>query len=627
MNRKMASCSPNSADSSESPVMSIFKMTKGSAMLKVKRHGTPQIKKFVLSRDLSHVQWGTPKNKGEKSVLTAQMTELMKGQTTKVFQNYPVPQRESMSFSVVYKIARSLQTIDVVCFDKQQFDTWTSGLQALMSGFNDRKAIDELYKSGKYGDDIDNHRAPLSEEIPLQLMAPNGQQCNEDACDLYTWGNGSTGMLGHGENAEENVPKVVEALQSKDVKKVVCGTTHTVVLTNEGEVFSWGSGYGGKLGQGHLRDRSTPLRVAALKEMKMTTIACHEFHTAAVCATGELYTWGQGGPRLGYESAARKEILPRLVEGLEEHRVSHVACGLAHTLVCTKNGQCFAFGDNEFGQLGIEGPSISYEPMRAQELESHHILYVACGAHHSAVLSDTGYLWTWGDNRSGQLGVENLSFSCNPIILSTLPELRNQVIIDVSCGDKHTVFLSKKGKLFGMGDNTDNQLGINQKNKSGETISRVNVPTRIHLSAHFRASKPIQLSCGASHTAAVTESGEIFTWGKGKAGRLGHCDTRDRPVPCELDMDGKRVRYVECGNTHTACLVTRAWVSEDLVKNCMACKTKFSLVNRKHHCRKCGGVYCASCTSKRTPVLNLPGYRIPRRVCDRCYTVFLEDET
>ena len=48
-------------------------------------------------------------------------------------------------------------------------------------------------------------------------------------------------------------------------------------------MFSWGSGYGGKLGQGHLRDRTTPLRVAALKDMKVTGIACHEFHSAAVC--------------------------------------------------------------------------------------------------------------------------------------------------------------------------------------------------------------------------------------------------------------------------------------------------------------------------------------------------------
>jgi len=46
-------------------------------------------------------------------------------------------------------------------------------------------------------------------------------------------------------------------------------------------------------------------------------------------------------------------------------------------------------------------------------------------------------------------------------------------------------------------------------------------------------------------------------------------------------MDGKRVRAVACGSTHTACLVTRAWVSDDLIKNCMACKSRFSLVNRK----------------------------------------------
>jgi len=133
------------------------------------------------------------------------------------------------------------------------------------------------------------------------------------------------------------------------------------------------------------------------------------------------------------------------------------------------------------------------------------------------------------------------------------------------------------------------------------------------------------VSCGASHTAAVTETGEVFIWGKGRAGRLGHGDTRDRPLPCELDMDGKRVRSVACGSTHTACLVTRAWVSDDLIKNCMACKTRFSLVNRKHHCRKCGGVFCTSCTSKRTPILALPGYRIPRRVCDKCYSVLLEE--
>ena len=54
-----------------------------------------------------------------------------------------------------------------------------------------------------------------------------------DACDLYMWGDGTTGMLGHGENGEENVPRSVEALLSKDIWKVACGVTHTISLTSK----------------------------------------------------------------------------------------------------------------------------------------------------------------------------------------------------------------------------------------------------------------------------------------------------------------------------------------------------------------------------------------------------------
>lgn len=53
------------------------------------------------------------------------------------------------------------------------------------------------------------------------------------SCDLYTWGDGTTGMLGHGENGEENVPRVLEALLSKDIWKVACGVTHTIAVTSK----------------------------------------------------------------------------------------------------------------------------------------------------------------------------------------------------------------------------------------------------------------------------------------------------------------------------------------------------------------------------------------------------------
>lgn len=58
-----------------------------------------------------------------------------------------------------------------------------------------------------------------------------------DSCDLYTWGDGTTGMLGHGENAEENVPRVVDALLSKNISTVACGVNHTIAVTSMFVVF------------------------------------------------------------------------------------------------------------------------------------------------------------------------------------------------------------------------------------------------------------------------------------------------------------------------------------------------------------------------------------------------------
>ena len=89
---------------------------------------------------------------------------------------------------------------------------------------------------------------------------------------------------------------------------------------------------------------------------------------------------------------------------------------------------------------------------------------------------------------------------------------------------RRLIVVSEKGKLFGMGDNTDNQLGISQRGKSEDPVLRLNAPTRIHLSAHSRAAKPVQVSCGASHTAVVT--GQSYAAPSGSVKNILHLNVR-----------------------------------------------------------------------------------------------------
>ena len=140
-------------------------------------------------------------------------------------------------------------------------------------------------------------------------------------------------------------------------------------------------------------------------------------------------------------------------------------------------------------------------------------------------------------------------------------------------------------------------------------------------------------------------------------------------------MAYKNVQSIACGSHHTAACVIRAWVPDQEAKSCMGCKVKFTAVRRKvwrnvvflfqltrnlsltllagklsskifviyfckntsftlahqlfldsltqHHCRKCGGIFCHTCTSKKFPILEI-GYSDPVRVCDRCYNVLSE---
>ena len=110
---------------------------------------------------------------------------------------------------------------------------------------------------------------------------------------LLTWGSGSFGKLGHGEPGDESTPKKVQ-LDGRKVSSISCGYAHSVALCSNYDVLVWGSGFKGKLGLADDRNRLVPTAITSLKRKHVKAIACGSFHTLALTDTGDVYSWGIG---------------------------------------------------------------------------------------------------------------------------------------------------------------------------------------------------------------------------------------------------------------------------------------------------------------------------------------------
>jgi alpha-tubulin suppressor-like RCC1 family protein len=152
-------------------------------------------------------------------------------------------------------------------------------------------------------------------------------------------------------------------------------------------------------------------------------------------------------------------------------------------------------------------------------------------------------VYTWGSNLYGQMGLE-ASNSSSPI-----PRICSFgiLILQVSCGSEHSAFLSTQHLIYSMGSNSDGRLGINDK-----TLAYSSYPLLVEA---LMGTKISQISCGGSHSAAVSNEGEIYTWGKGPM--LGHGDVVTRWAPEKLEMEFTYVVQASCGETHSGVVCIR----------------------------------------------------------------------
>uniref|UniRef100_A0A0B7BGT1 HECT-type E3 ubiquitin transferase n=2 Tax=Arion vulgaris TaxID=1028688 RepID=A0A0B7BGT1_9EUPU len=207
--------------------------------------------------------------------------------------------------------------------------------------------------------------------------------------ELYTWGKGRYGRLGHGDSEDQSRPKLLEALKGYRVVDVACGSgdAQTLCITDDDSVWSWGDGDYGKLGRGGSDGCKVPMKVEALQSLGVLKVECGSQFSVALTKSGAVYTWGKGDyHRLGHgtDDHVRR---PRRVTALQGKKVIDVACGSLHCVACTETGEVFTWGDNDEGQLGDGTTNAIQRPRLVTALTGKKINRVACGSAHSLAWS------------------------------------------------------------------------------------------------------------------------------------------------------------------------------------------------------------------------------------------------
>lgn len=215
---------------------------------------------------------------------------------------------------------------------------------------------------------------------------------------LWAWGYNDSGRLGIGSTRNADAP--VQVGTDADWSFVAAGQAHVVAIKKDGSLWGWGNNKYGQLGIDTYENVYSPIRVGL--ENDWDFVAAGHYHTVAHKTNGTLWAWGYNGSGQLGSSAVPGSPVPEQIGA--ENNWDMIAAGGYHSIALKTDGTLWTWGDNQYGQLGKQLYS-RYIYMPVQVGSENDWDAVAGGTHHSAARKKDGRLWAWGSNEYGQLGI------------------------------------------------------------------------------------------------------------------------------------------------------------------------------------------------------------------------------
>jgi alpha-tubulin suppressor-like RCC1 family protein len=343
--------------------------------------------------------------------------------------------------------------------------------------------------------------------------------------ELWVWGQGSLGKLGN--NSTTNISTPITTFSGgSNWKQVSAGAYNIAAIKTDGTLWTWGLGAAGRLGNASTTNVSTPVTTfSGGTNWKQVSVGDS---IAAIKTDGSLWVWGSGSNgRLGTNFTTNVSTpVPTFAGGTNWKQVY---VGDNHTAAIKTDGTLWTWGRGLYGTLGNASTAQVLTPVTTFSGGTNW-KQVSNGATSTAAIKTDGTLWVWGNGANGRIGNAVITNASTPV--TTFAGGTNWK--QVATGFQHMSGIKTDGTLWIWGTALNGRLG------NATTTAIISTP----ITTFAGGTNWKQVSSGLQYTSAIKTDGTLWVWGTGIDGQLGNASTTDRSTPITTFAGGTNWKQV-----------------------------------------------------------------------------------
>lgn len=363
------------------------------------------------------------------------------------------------------------------------------------------------------------HSKPISAGLMHSLVI-------DEEGKIFTFGQNRAGECGTDDINTKWLP--VQISLADKVVSVAAGESHSLALNSKGQVYSFGSGSHGESGHEFIGFLN-PSRLLDLPPI--VEVAAGDHFSLLLDDKGIVYSFGQGADGKNGNEKCKNTFIPAQITNVQERFIA-ISAGNDHSLLLKENGDVYTFGSNKYAQLGLSDDDMTvywgHSPQRIRTLSN--IIAIEAGPTHSLALDHSGDVYSFGYNSKYQTGHDGELYITRP---RKIESLKN--IVAIAAGNSTSLFLDHAGFVYSVGSSNTGDLGQGNNHEC-------KVPTRIEGLPPI-----VAMSAGSNHSLLVDFKGRLYSFGLGQDGQLGlgyEDDNQIKNLPTIVDFSSRSTRMM-----------------------------------------------------------------------------------